>query len=135
MIRFMGRAASAVAWHETPPPASGHVTARRMAQASALFYAIATAVFLWAWTERVVSRVCIARDDGPPCPPLPEEPGQWLTTGRWVAWSAGALLVLVALIFAGRASAGRSATGSVWRVLVCAGACGALFSALVLAGP
>jgi hypothetical protein len=52
-----------------------------------------------------------------------------------MVWSSGALLVLAALMFAGRASAGRSTASSVWLLLAGAVASGLLFSVLVLAGP
>jgi hypothetical protein len=58
-----------------------------------------------------------------------------LTAARWVTWSAGLLLVVVALVLAGRASDGRSTASSVWRVLTAAAASGVMFSVLVLAGP
>jgi hypothetical protein len=96
---------------------------------------MATIVYVVAWDVRAVGQLCLPRDDGPPCPPPPAEAAEWLTAARWVAWSIGALFVLAALLFAGRASAGRSTALSVWRLLAGAVASGLLFSVLVLAGP
>jgi hypothetical protein len=96
---------------------------------------VATIVYAFAWDVRLVAQLCFQRDDGPPCPPPPAEPAEWLTAARWVAWSIGALLVVVALVFAGRASAGRSTSPSVWRLLAGVAGSGLLFSVLVLAGP
>jgi hypothetical protein len=52
--------------------------------------------------------------------------------GRWLTWSLGALLVVTALVLAGRASTGRSSAAAVWRALAAALTCGVCFSALVL---
>jgi hypothetical protein len=94
---------------------------------------MATIVYVVAWDFRVVAQLCFQRDDGPPCPPPPVESAEWLSTARWVAWSTGALLIVAALVFAGRASAGRSTASSVWRLLAGAVGSGLLFSMLVLA--
>ena len=124
-----------VPWHQSPPPASGHRAARRGAQLGALLYVMATIIYAAVWDLQSVWQMCIAGDDGPPCPPPPLEPAEWLTATRWVTWSAGAVLVLAALVFAGRASAGRSSAASVWRLLGGALVSGLLFNVLVLVGP
>jgi hypothetical protein len=105
----------AVPWHQPTAPAPGHRKARRGAQLVALLYVIATLIYVIAWDMREVGELCLARDDGPPCPPPPAEPTAWLSAARWVTWSVGALLILTALVFARRASDGRSTASSVWR--------------------
>lgn len=131
----VAQASSTVPWHQSPPPVSGHRDARRGAQLGAFLYVTATIVYLVAWDLRAVGQLCFRQDDGPPCPPPPAEPAEWLTAARWVVWSTGALLVLAALVLAGRASAGRSTASSVWRLLAGAAGSGLLFSVLVLVGP
>lgn len=95
---------------------------------------MATIVFAIAWDLREVSQLCFQRDDGPPCPPPPSDPAELLAAARWVAWSTGVLLIVSALLFAGRASAGRSPAASVWRSLAGAVGSGLLLGVLVLAG-
>jgi hypothetical protein len=96
---------------------------------------IATIAYAIAWDIREVGELCFGRDDEPPCPPSPAEPTALLSTGRWVTWSAGLLLILAALVYAGRASTGRASAKSVRRLVGAAVGSGLLFSALVLAGP
>jgi hypothetical protein len=56
-------------------------------------------------------------------------------TGRIADRGYDDLAIVAALVFAGRASAGRSTAATVWRVLVAALTSGLFFSALVLAEP